>query len=525
MVSARSLIRGGFVAAAAAAVFVNVASAYAITANTKKCQAAIESLANKYEQALQKALSSCADAVRKQQSANVTKPGSAPMATAAKFCETTLLNVYDVTGSKPGKSAADKFRTAMEKLTLPTILGTTCVSDDLTTIGHLVSGSGGQAPGTSILTFLEDWQLLAQEQVAIQQQLASDPDFFNLISTAVQAPESKSGKHDGTSCPCSDAGNPVCNVAGQTPRPNLCALGPECVEKTCQLDAASQAELNSAGLGDLFFTFLGQEALSVCQIGPASPIEPGLGAGGGFGNTGGVLWLIGNTIAPVPSFNIGGLVDLCIKEQRSEGWCDCSGLSLPNNWIICQDRIGDDTGTDACGLTGGTADPNYPGTTIGPISVIRFGSSSPGDCLDLITTQLTLVTDRGTDTQPCTNDDTAAPQPPVALSLTTGVALATLTNAVQTAGACSVSGTPCIENGNCPGSQTCSNPSPSLTGLAVGPFAGAKKTCAYYAAGNLGASPFDSPAQPALSLVGAFPVAGGPAPVGDSVFGLTLTCK
>ena len=148
--------------AAGGALLLNVGTAYAAA---DACQAGIEAAAGGYASSILKAASACADAVQKARVANK------PLASAAAACEGSLLGVYDAAHQKP-PSAASKFRTAMTALGAgPT---PKCTDLDLVQLQHQVSGGGtySSAPGTGLLGFLTDWELLTQESAALQSQVS-----------------------------------------------------------------------------------------------------------------------------------------------------------------------------------------------------------------------------------------------------------------------------------------------------------------------------------------------------------------
>jgi hypothetical protein len=525
----------------------------ALAQHPDKCQKAIAGAASLYEAACTGALRACADAV---QAANVKNaalaaaskpavPGN--MVTAAKTCETKLAGVYDYAGAKPGKSSAAKFRAAVNK---PFTKAPTpdCTAADLATLNELVAGPGGNAPGTNPQDFLADWLLFAKEKVCIKEILFDYPTILQQITEAVTATESKPLKGDNTSCNSADV-PPV-----GTYRPNLCAWGPECYDHACTLSAAANATIRSGTLdggmlGNVTVPLSGTTVIEVCEAGPSPlPVDqstgkpiPGLGAGAQFGTNPQVLYLInepGKTINPIATVIAGTPIHVCVSGIVSQGWCDCSGggLGVNINTSFCQDRIAGAGPNDGCGelVSGATADVSdqcggnaCPGTKVGKVHINPpAGPSTPGDCVDLNTTQFKILMDgdapagdRGADNKACTNDDTVAASAPAPIPLTTGSAQATMIDAVESPGNCA--GAPngqCVSDADCGGAAgagPCNAGLPVLETFTTAPVTGAKTNCANYRSSNLGG----------LSFAGAFPAAGGKLPLGDSATTFHLICQ
>jgi hypothetical protein len=465
------------------------------------------------------------------------------------------------------KSEVGKFRKAMAKLrqsktASPTCDDCTCSDADITTIGHLLSGAGGAAPPTTgdHARFLTDWILLAKEKLVLKQQLFLISDTLSLLNAAVTAPDDDPGDGNGTSCDITAAPGTA------TRRLNLCRFGLECHDHACQLDnsGASPGEtfatLKSASLDNLTmnlpvsFPLVGRTALEVCKIGRTAGkcrngvtcqsdgdcgigqtpcnLFPGEGAGAVFGAQPDVLYLINQPAKLIQPPAIPPIVAaVCVDNVRSEGWCDCSGLGIALNTSFCQDRIVDATeqaGTDGCGSPGSAATDDtqgFEGTKVGQVKVNPSGSSTTGDCLELLTTRfkiLTATADFGADSTPCTSDDFAAPGAAAALPVTTGSAIATVQDAVRNAGGCSgdAGGTACIEDINCtsgptPPGGTCTFGPPDLETISVGGLVGAKTNCVNYEASNFSG----------VAFAGAFPAASGDPPIGDSVTAFRLKCQ
>jgi hypothetical protein len=504
------------------------------------------------------------------------------------------------------RAACDKWRAGKCKIggapctnnTPCTGVGNTCLAhcrdEDIAAItghGHLLSGAGGNAPPAAgdAGKFLCDWILTAKEKLAIKQQLFLIPDTVNLLSAMQSAgpekisPTSGIAAKKGTSC--SLAGT---DLNTQEYRPNLCRFGAECRDHACTLAGTSQATLLSAPLAGLLggpatLNLSGSVVIEFCQLGqatgncfdaPKGPCETNTdcptsptnkcnlnraeGLGSQFGAETGFIYLINEpskTIkVTIPPALAGLVAAVCVDNVRSEGWCDCTGHGITNNTSFCQDGFLSDNGgpNDDCGspLTLGTPSPLFPGTLNGAIKITPSGASAAGDCLDLQTTQFTIIlatSDFGTDGLACTGDDFGAPSAPAQLPITTGTAVASIKDAVASPGTCNLDGAFCVENANCvnlcsaatagtcsadglpctggPGVTGTCNPTanqpcaggPTLTDIQVGPLTGAKTNCNNYSSSNLSG----------LSLVGAFPALGTDFnnPLGDSVTGFKLTCN
>jgi hypothetical protein len=470
---------------------------------------------------------------------------------------------------------------------------THCRDEDIASVsghGHLLSGSAGNAPPAvgDAGKFMCDWATIAMEKIAIKQQLFLIPDTVNIISAAQGAsPDhiATNGKaaHKGTSC---SSTNTDPNL--QEYRPNLCRFGVECRDHACSLAGTSQATLLSAPLegllgGPATLNLTGSVVIEFCQLGQATgtckdvphpvcqtdadcPVSPtnkcnmnrGEGEGSLFLAEPNIIYLINEpskTIkVTIPPALAGLVAAVCVDNIRSEGWCDCTGSSgVLRNTDFCIDQsLNDNPGcvTDDCGSSCSAAVTSslYPGTKNGALKITPSGAATAGTCLDLQTTQFTIIlatSDFGVDTIACTGDDFGAPSAPAQLPITSGTATASIKDAVASpgtcnisgfcqvnadcaanlcsaavAGICSVDGAACTGGPNLPGTcvsnQPCSG-GPTLTDITVGPLTGAATNCTNYSTSNLSG----------LSLVGAFPALGTDFnnPLGDSVTGFKLTCN
>ncbi len=279
-------------AAAAAAMMLAPTGAHA---DVKKCQNKIEVEIGKLRTSIYTALQVCKDAVRTEVAKGVLtglgtscQPGGGGcMANAATTCEAKLKPVYDVANALgPGKSAFAKFRKDIEiaragKCANAGNNGTAChanaqctpvvgkvpsctaicndedlavsLSQDGSSLGHLVSGAGGYAPPATATNcdldgdgkadpncaakYIEDLLMFATEKLTIQQQLMNVPDTLALFQDAVSAvpgPLNGSGiaAKKGTAC-----GTTV-NANTEQARPNLCRFGVECRDHACQIDTS-----------------------------------------------------------------------------------------------------------------------------------------------------------------------------------------------------------------------------------------------------------------------------------------------
>jgi hypothetical protein len=465
------------------ALLVNAGTA---SAQTDKCQKGIEKAAAKYEATVAKTLAKCADTVRKNKVKGKSQAGS------GKACEKGLAKIYNIDADPAitGKSAADKFRAAVDAL----VTGLVCTDQDLVQLSHQVSGGGSyaSAPGASVQQFVEDYELMAMETAAIQQEIASNTSFFGLVYLAVNATDSKGGtKGDATQCgrcsletsectggthkacttdaDCVAAVDPSTDPASGTARNNLCSFAPQCLFRTCTAGGATAAYLKSGSLGgfEIPLGLSGQNVLGICQVATSAVEGYGQGAGANLGIDPDALYVVGSNNGSLKPVTIPATATVCVNTIGAEGWCDCGLASHPTiNVSYCQDRLATGKHPDACGndpAAGGfptNPDADFPGTEVGFAIPTFSGTAASGDCLVLDTTQFKILTDgageEGADGTPCTADDEIAPSAAVTIPLTTGTAQATMHDAVlgtatQYGGCDGDSTAECIDVGGCSG--------------------------------------------------------------------------
>jgi hypothetical protein len=523
-----------------ATLLLNGGVAYAALPDIQLCQAKIESETNKFNAALAKAISLCADAIRKEQVKDAASAAKVPpvfintIANAAKLCEIKFKAVYDVANATPGKSSVDKFKAAIDKLFAPPSGTPKCDPTFMTKYNHLVSPAS--APGAATQSFMEDSLLSSAEAAAINQETAQIGDALGLILTAQGAPDSKS--------PCTSSANcatDCTNTAALGYRPNLCSFGVECETHACSLTGSNATLVTAGPLGTLSFALTGRAPFGACV----------LNHGGQTWGTAGFQYSVGGPAKTLDPVSVGGGITVCVNVNRAEGWCDCTGAGIAKNTALCQDRIATTQNPDDCGESSVTQTDDTQGfghTKVGGVHATISGASAAGDCVSLFTTQFTIFTGPctglagdpcGPDHMVCTSDDAVAPQAPATVPLTTGTASATVIQAsCNPTGGCSgdAGATSCLESINCtaciggfcpdatactsdaacathPGG-TCTVPAPCLTTISVGPITGAKTNCKNYDASNMSGA----------SFVGAFPAASGNPPIGDSATAFKLTC-
>jgi hypothetical protein len=485
-----NIFRASVALGVAGAVAFGAGAAFAGAPTTAGCQKKVEGNAVKFQAAVGKALTQCADAIQGE----ISKGVKGSVAKSALKCESALAGVYGT-----GK-AADKFRTSMTAL-----YPGTCTDDGLLAMGHLLSGPTGtgtksSAPpstaGSSAIKFTTDFLLVTGEFEATRAATNQVGGLMNLLAQAQMA----------------------ISIAGVCPSgafPNLCAFKVECKTMGCKLGGTTTALLNSAVLGMTPLALTGTEPFDLCEVtGPLTGTEPG------------IIYIAGGparTLAPVNA----GVAWVCVDSQRGTGWCDCSGHGLQLDTDFCQDRLvpGAPATADACGadVNAGTADKNFSGTKLGLPVNSPSGSSAVGDCYDLSTIQFTIVPigSEGVDTIPCTPDDVATPSAPIPVPLTTGNASAQVKNAVSGPaptygyGKCQDSSTDCVETANCsslPGVAACTGVTTATLTLSIGPGNGI--ACSNYQTGQLAG----------LKMVGAFPSGGGDQPIADAITSFTIDC-
>jgi hypothetical protein len=466
-------------------------------ADVKKCQVGLEKAAAKWQSGLLSALGKCQDAMRK----DITK--------AAKTCEKGLAGAY-------GKNV-DKFRAGAEKAA--------CTGVELSSLGFLLSGPGGNpAPpqGGTPIKFTEDYLLVKAENDSCNMELASAPLFSNLLMQAKDVAK--------------------CSGAGAATYPKFCGFKCACSERVCVLGdsvtSTSETTLISYALGSVGVPLtIGPDPLTVssvlgmCEPGPDLALESG------------VVYIIAQqarTLGVIDfTDNVSGLY-VCSDTLRSSGFCDCSagGAGL-KDITDCMDRTipSSCTGSsnDACGspCSAKLADPNYPGTFNGLPNISATGATVPGDCVNMLTNQFTVLTGPGTggpatygaDGVPCTADDVGGLNSPTNVVLTTGVPTAKLFNYVdKTYGVCTDSSkcvNVCGDGSACVGTNFVVGPAQKVGVSGKRPAAGsypvATSVCGQYQQNHL----------KGLSLSGAFPGAalGQGGGLGDDLSSFHLDCQ
>jgi hypothetical protein len=496
-----------------------------------KCQKRIQGEGAKLQKFIYSAVQKCADAIRKEKAAGAVKGGTdcssgkACLANAAIFCEKQLAAVYDAANAKPDKSKIELFRATLEKSSATN----ECTDDDLRILqgmGHQLSGTANLATAPPVsgscdfngdgkvdtncrLTFLIDWLTYAIEDATIRQLQAQTPDLLALLKEAIDASvDPVSGKR-ATDC----TGSPP---PGTEYRPNLCRFGPQCFTSACTLSVNSQAELQAPAVWPLLnsgnpfdpIDLAGSVPVQICRPGPTVSVQRGLG--GEFHAQPDVLYIVGGPANSVAASSIPlGLSTFfqaaCISVVGQQGWCDCSssGLGVAKNATVCADRSG------ACDLSANPTNPTCTaisdecGVPIGDwvadsqsllswnfhaptFTISTSGSSQPGDCVDLVTLQFTVLTsgDKGADGIACTADDTAAPLATLTVPLTTGTVNADLRDAIYALGQCAGDGSLCIRNADCGVNGPCNSPAPDVRDVLT-TVIGSKGTCNEYRAANL----------------------------------------
>jgi hypothetical protein len=451
-------------------------------AQIDKCQSGLAKNSQKLETQLAKGFEKCLAAIRK----GVIK--GKPAAEGAASCEKTIDKLLGLGVVPPAKSKIGKFLAAVQKL----VDQGKCSAAELAELGHLVSGVN--APGTLPTDFMASWMAAVKQRMAWSEQVIDNGDARDLLDLALSAGpafddpsecDSSTGKGCGTDC---DGAVP----AGYVSRPNLCNLRydqwPECRVHACQLETAG-ATIQPAGAPINFTT--SKFALEVCRV--PSTVLPVSGADFVFLSAGGT-----RTFSPPPTIPTVPAMTWCIDQVRAEGWCDCSGESIPFSPQSCLDHIADAGGT--CPDTGATpetdcvcadlvgqppcstADCNvcvhaktgvacHPGAENSAVNTTYTGTSASGDCLYLATLQYkylwsgtcvnaageplapchpvgpapaacaaiggtSCVNSLGADGLACTSDDISPPEATVTIPLTTGTAQATIENRVNTQGLC-----------------------------------------------------------------------------------------
>ncbi len=489
-----------------------------------KCQKRIQGEGAKLQKFIYSAVQKCADAIRKEKAQAALKgvgldcgTGNKCLANAAIFCEKQLAGVYDAANLKPNKSKIELFRSTLEKSSFTG----ECTDSDLRILegmGHQLSGivnlatapptsgtcdfnSDGKADTNCRLKFLTDWLIYAIEDSAIRQLQAQTPDLMALLKEAIDAPSVNPSKPQTD---CTNSSNPGY-------RPNLCKFGPQCFAASCTLSTSSNANLQAAALtisGPINLT--GSVPVQICRPGPGGvPPSVQRGLGEEFQAQNNILYLVGgagNSVqAPPPYPNPLPLFvqAVCVSIVGQQGWCDCSGggLGVNKDATVCHDRVGASNlsaggpfnqTTDECGVASASwvADSTFPANLHAPgLTITPSGSSTPGDCVDLVSLQFTLLTnaaEKGVDGVACTPDDTASPLATFTVPLTTGTVTAELKDGIVVAGSCTGgSNPPCLQDADClPSSGTCDTSAMDVQDFTT-PVTGSKGTCSEYLAANL----------------------------------------
>jgi hypothetical protein len=515
-----------------------------------RCQKELMVKADIFRTQVKKAFQLCLDTIRREDAKNAKKPGTGFLVTAAHVCQTQLARVFDNV-SKPGKSQRDRFYAAVDKAFTA---GATprCDAGDLTTLGHLRSGPANEAPGAATQDFVKRWLAVQAVRGAYTDTVGQARDAINNLNRAIAAPSRAAGNKvplAGTNCDLP----PTCDYRSDLGcRPDLCQMTKiQCRTHACRLKNTSQANtyLGALGGGPSPLGLSGSSNFEICQMN---------GFGYGLGDSGeGVLILGTPTRAINPVSLLGQTV--CVDTIAAAGFCAASGdfLGKAKNYSFCQDRVaGPAPDVDSCpgaptstpsapvcfchvsgiptsnrcgasfppcaaGSCGMTADGNpcFPGTQVGPVKVVTGGTTGAGDCVVLSSTSFTTVApgNVGPDTEPCTNDDTAPRAAIATTPFTTGVAEASLLDAVLFApGSCANhSNHACVTDADC----TTSSGADTCVGVATDDIV----------AGPLTGGALVSAAQPQtsnlsnLKLVGAFPAAAGA--LGDLATDFTIECQ
>jgi hypothetical protein len=518
-----------------------------------KCHKRIQGEGAKLQKFIYSAVQKCADAIRKEKAAGVVKGGTdcssgkACLVNAAIFCEKQLAAVYDAANRKPYKSKIELFRATLEKSSATD----ECTDDDLRILqgmGHQLSGTVNLATAPPVsgpcdfngdgiadtncrLTFLIDWLTYAIEDATIRQLQAQNPDLFALLKEAIDATSANPSK-------------PQTNCTDQTNRgyrPNLCKFGPQCLATSCNLSASSQAVLQAPGLvpfppGLPPIPLTGSVPLQICRPGPggvAPSTQRGLGAE--FHAQNDVLYLLGgagNSVQAPPPYPglLGTLVQgICVTIVGQQGWCDCGNLGVKKDATTCQDRVGasdlsaggpSGQPTDECGVASNkwVADKAFKSNShASTLTISPGGSSTTGDCVNLVSLQFTLVPNdpsppdpspspKGADGIVCTADDLASPLPTFTIPVTTGTVTAQLKDAIVYGGTCTAgTNPPCLQNVDCaPSNGTCNTSTLDVRDFTIS-VSGSAGTCGEYLSGDLSNLKFVTGAALADLVLGALP--------------------
>lgn len=481
-------------------------------ASIDKCQAEFEKRTSLFRTKVARALQKCADAIRKEQVKNSTKPGSGFLVLAASRCQKELNRILDLPGVLSGKSERDKFFTAIAKAFSGT--NPKCSADDLRELGFLPSGS--LAPGTDPWDFAKVWLAASLFHSAVEGQLAVQGDFLANLQQAVLAPSKPPGttvSTAATNCTLPTSCNPTTDLGC---RPDLCRLGLSCRSYSCAIDTGVPdvgARLDRPGAGP-DSSIPSAASISLCTL---------QGLGYPFGGSGEGLLLIGEVGRSFPSFTVAGRT-VCVDVVRLAGYCACASpfTNQPRDVALCQDRLASNGDTCAGVPVVGTSGPDrlFTTTELGPLRETWSDVTGTGDCVALASVRISVVASggEGADSQPCTADDlpglssSALVQAP----LTSGQISSSLEDAISSLGTCSGSGS-CIEDANCSTGQTCSSPAPTLATLSGPVLSGAPLpgSCTNFQTGQLGG----------LQLAASVPVPALPLIDEDTLVSVKLACQ
>lgn len=278
------------------------------SADIGKCESKLIKATSKLSINLSKSLAKCSSLARK-----AIDGSGAVDAKSADGCEKNLMKVLNI-GGEAGGGVVGKTLASIASLHPDT-----CTDDDLSNLGHLVSGIN--APGTDATDFLASVLILRELDIATAEAFAAIGDLQNTLSQFVAI---------------TDCG---------TQRPNLCsfaaAQNPDCRVHACTLSSAGAFNLSAGVPGSLNNRV---STLEFCQA-PASllslPVDLSSDYRALFTET-------ARSLAPAP--NLSGInVTVCIDQLRGEGWCDCAGNGVPTNVSLCRDRNANDNGGTCSG--------------------------------------------------------------------------------------------------------------------------------------------------------------------------------
>jgi hypothetical protein len=251
------------------------------------------------------------------------------------------------------------------------------------------------------------------------------------------------------------------------------------------------------------------------------------GLGAEFHAQNNVLYLLGgagNSVQAPPPYPppLDAVVQgICVTIVGQQGWCDCGNLGVKKDATTCQDRVGasdlsppggpSGQPTDECGVPSRewVADNAFVSNShASTLTISPGGSSTTGDCVNLVSLQFTLLTapaQKGSDGIACTADDTASPLATFTIPVTTGTVTAQLKDAIVYPGTCTLgTNPPCLETIDCgPGNGSCDKSTLDVQDFTI-PVSGSKGTCAEYESGNLSNLTFVTGAALTDLVVGTF---------------------